>query len=298
MFGFSIDRLKDSISLRDLLHVAIALLWCACVVLLDIATDADIVEAFLTPIALLIVYPVKRNWATGLIALVCLVVVIAGAAMEPPGESVTAMLYNRTITTIVLLGITFLIWRVTASEQQLVRIATTDALTGIFNRRHFMSLAAREQQRAERYQTTFSLLILDIDHFKRINDTFGHPVGDEAIKAMAVAASKHLRPTDVIGRFGGEEFVVLLPHTDEPGAVIAAERIREAVAQVMVQAGDKIVTFTVSVGLATHVRRTGVEQLIEVADQALYAAKQGGRNQVRIGRIAEGGASTHALAPA
>jgi diguanylate cyclase (GGDEF)-like protein len=208
------------------------------------------------------------------------------------------MLFNRGMAVAVILGVAFLINRVTESERQLVRIATTDPLTGIFNRRHFLSLAGREQQRAERYGTTFSLLMLDIDHFKRINDTYGHPVGDEAIKAMAGAASKYLRPTDVIGRFGGEEFVVLLPHTDEPGAIIAAERIREAVSQVMVQAGDKVVTFTVSIGAATHAKRVKIDQLLECADQALYAAKQGGRNQVRVGRIAESGNGAAHLAPA
>ena len=298
MFGFSIDRLKDAMSPRDVLYVTIGVLWCVCVIFLDTATDADIVEAFLTPISLLVIYPVKRNWATGLITLVCLATIVLGAVMEPEGTSISSMLYNRAITIVVMLGIAFLIYRVTESEAQLVRIATTDPLTGIFNRRHFMSLMARELNRAERYGTTFSFLILDIDHFKRINDTYGHPVGDEAIKAMAGAASKHLRPTDVIGRFGGEEFVVLLPHTDEPGAIIAAERIREAVAQVMVEAGDKVVTFTVSIGATTYARKVKAEQILECADQALYAAKQGGRNQVRVGRIAEAGNGASHLAPA
>jgi diguanylate cyclase (GGDEF)-like protein len=107
-----------------------------------------------------------------------------------------------------------------------------------------------------------------------------------------------MRPTDIIGRFGGEEFIVLLPHTDEAGSIIAAERIREAVGQVMVQAGDKVVTFTVSIGATTYVRKSKAEQLIECADQALYAAKQGGRNQVRVGRMIESGNGSPSLATA
>jgi diguanylate cyclase (GGDEF)-like protein len=286
--------------IRDFLHVAAALAVCCAVAWLDIQTNSDITEAFLVPLAFIFIYPLKRDWATVLTALGGIAAVVAGALLEPDGETMDAMVINRGMTIIVILGIAFLLNRVTHSEKLLVRIATTDPLTGIFNRRHFMSMLAREHHRAERYKTTFSLLMLDIDHFKRINDTYGHPVGDEAIKAMAGAASKHLRPTDLIGRFGGEEFVVLLPHTEEGGAVVAAERIRESVGKVVVNAGDKEVRFTVSIGAATYTRRVSAEALLNCADQALYAAKTGGRNQVCVGRLAEpdngNGAST--LAPA
>jgi diguanylate cyclase (GGDEF)-like protein len=224
--------------------------------------------------------------------------VIAGAVIEDEGESAQAMLMNRGMAIVVVLAIAFLLNRVTHSEQRLIRISTTDPLTGIFNRRHFMAMLAREQHRAERYKTGFSVLMLDIDHFKKINDTHGHPIGDEAIKAMAAAASKHLRPTDMIGRFGGEEFVVMLPHTDESGAVVAAERIRESVANVVVPAGTQDVRFTVSIGAATYARKTTAEQMIECADKALYAAKTGGRNQVCVGRLAEPGGGGAELAPA
>jgi len=208
------------------------------------------------------------------------------------------MFFNRGMTIVVIVGVAFLLNRVTASQTLLVRIATTDALTGIFNRRHFMALLAREQHRADRYATSFSLLMLDIDHFKRINDTYGHLVGDEAIKAMAGAAAKFLRPTDMIGRFGGEEFVVMLPHTDEAGAVVAAERIRQSVAEVVVPAGSQDVRFTVSIGVATYVRRAKLDQLFECTDKALYAAKSGGRNQVCVGRLTASGEATTVLAPA
>jgi diguanylate cyclase (GGDEF)-like protein len=278
-----------TLPVRDLLWTALAVLLCAVVTWLDIRTSSDITEAFLVPLAFIAVYPVRRDWATVVTTIAALGAVGLGAWFEDEGEAVEAVLANRGMAVLVILGIAFLMNRVTTSERQLFRIATTDPLTGIFNRRHFMGMLAREQQRAARYGTSFSLLILDIDHFKRINDTFGHPVGDEAIKAMAGAAGKCLRPTDMIGRFGGEEFVVMLPHTDEAGAVVAAERIREQVAKVVVPAGTQDVRFTVSIGAATFARRASVEQLLECADKALYAAKTGGRNQVCVGRLAESG---------
>jgi diguanylate cyclase (GGDEF)-like protein len=207
-----------------------------------------------------------------------------------------ALFANRGMTVIVILGVAFLLHRVTASERALLRIATTDPLTGAHNRRHYMALLSREHHRAERYASAFSVLMLDIDHFKKVNDTYGHAVGDAALKAMVGAASMHLRPSDTLGRFGGEEFVVMLPQTDEVGAVAAAERIRESVAQVAVPAGAQTVRFTVSIGVATFVPKATVEELLESADKALYAAKTGGRNQVRVGRL--GAPDGDAAAPA
>jgi len=287
-----------NLPMRDLLHLAGALAFCGVVLWFDVNTNADISECFMLPLAFILVYPLKRDWATCLVAGAGIGVTILGALLEDEGESTAATLVNRGMTIIVIVGIAYLLTRVARSEQLLFRIATTDALTGIFNRRHFTTLLTREQQRAERYKTSFSVLMLDIDHFKRINDTYGHPVGDEAIKAMAGAAGKCLRPTDMIGRFGGEEFVVMLPHTDEPGAVLAAERIREAVAKVVVPAGKEDVRFTVSIGAASYAPRVSVDQLLECADKALYAAKTGGRNQVCVGRLGGSGGTAAALAPA
>jgi diguanylate cyclase (GGDEF)-like protein len=271
---------------------------CLAVAWIDIQTTSDITEAFLAPLAFILVYPLKRDWATFLVAAAAVGAVVAGALLEPAGESLQAMVVNRGMTIVVIAGVAFLVNRVTWSERQLVHSATTDPLTGIFNRGHLMALLARELQRAERYKTCIALLMLDIDHFKHINDTYGHPAGDAAIKAMTGAATRHLRPTDVIGRFGGEEFVVLLPHTEEPGAIAVAERIRAAVAALSVPAGDHSVHFTVSIGIASHTSRATVSQLLECVDKALYAAKAGGRDQVCVGRLAEPGSGAATLAPA
>jgi diguanylate cyclase (GGDEF)-like protein len=297
------DRFGGALTVRDVLQAGLGLAICVGVLLLDLSTNSDITEAFLLPLAFIAIYRVRRDWATGLITAVAVTVAILGGLLEEAGESLEAMLVNRSMTLAVIVGIGFLVHRVSASERQLFRIATTDPLTGIYNRRHFMTLLAREQERTLRYGNSFSLLILDIDHFKRINDRFGHPVGDEAIKAMAGAAGAHLRPTDIIGRFGGEEFVVLLPQTDEAGAVIAAERIRESVARVALLAGAHTVRFTVSVGATTFARpakfeQGGIEELVACADHALYAAKTAGRNRVCVGRAAEVASAAPRLAAA
>jgi diguanylate cyclase (GGDEF)-like protein len=283
---------------RELVHTAAALVLCAFVLYLDTRTSGEITEAYLAPLAFIVVYPVKRDWATLVVAVAALLVVVAGALLTDRGQSLRALFANRGMTVIVILGVAFLLHRVIASERALLRIATTDPLTGAYNRRHYMALLSREHQRAERYGSTFSILMLDIDHFKKINDTYGHPIGDEAIKAMASAASKHLRPSDTLGRFGGEEFVIMLPQTDAAGAVVAAERIRESVAQVAVPAGTRVVRFTVSIGVATFVPKVTVAELLESADQALYAAKTGGRNQVRTGRLGTPDGVATAPAPA
>jgi diguanylate cyclase (GGDEF)-like protein/PAS domain S-box-containing protein len=161
------------------------------------------------------------------------------------------------------------------------RLSVTDSLTGISNRRHFLELAEREVTRGRRYTHPVSLLLLDIDHFKRINDTYGHAVGDEALRAFTRACLASLRTTDVLGRLGGEEFAVLLPETGMPAASQVAERIRREVAAVVVDAHGEAVRFTVSIGAATwQGGAPSVDALISCADEALYRAKGRGRNRV------------------
>jgi len=169
-------------------------------------------------------------------------------------------------------------------EAELRRLATTDALTGIFNRRHFMAAAATEVGREHRHHRPLSLLMLDIDHFKRINDSHGHPVGDEAIKAMAAACNHIIRPMDAVGRLGGEEFAVLLPETALAEAELVAERIRAAVAGIRIAAAGGEVRFTTSVGVTQLRPGDGsAEAMLSRADALLYAAKNAGRNRVVAG---------------
>ena len=157
-----------------------------------------------------------------------------------------------------------------------------DGLTGVYNRRKLEQVLGAEVQRARRYQQNLAVLMFDIDHFKRINDTHGHLVGDEAIRHVAKKAVSTLRVTDFVARYGGEEFVALLPGEEIGGAAIAAERLREAVAQPFSGAGVALAV-SISIGVTGLRADTGSpEILLSEADQALYASKQNGRNRITV----------------
>ena len=172
-----------------------------------------------------------------------------------------------------------------ALQQQL---AHTDALTGINNRRHLYELAEHEFEIAARYQQPLSVIMFDIDHFKQVNDTFGHAVGDQILQRVTQVACAELRSADVIGRYGGEEFVIILPMTNAKQAYPLAERIRVGVAAIRVptEKGDATVTLSIGIVEMIHGAQTGsAESLIRRADEAMYAAKQAGRNRTEIGRL-------------
>jgi diguanylate cyclase (GGDEF)-like protein len=170
-----------------------------------------------------------------------------------------------------------------SNDIELLRTAAdTDALTQLLNRRGFMSLASRAMaDYGDDEAREFAILMIDLDHFKLVNDTYGHSAGDAVIHRVARMVSTLVRPTDGVGRFGGEEFIVLLSDATARGAEVTAERIRHAVAADFVAVSDEIINVTLSVGVAT-VRATDrdVQDVIERADLALYAAKNSGRNAV------------------
>jgi len=152
----------------------------------------------------------------------------------------------------------------------------------VHNRRQFLVLADREWSRCRRYEMAAAMLMIDVDLFKRVNDVHGHLAGDLMLREIARAAGDTLRQPDLLGRFGGEEFVVFLPHADTLGALDAAERIRERVAQLSLEWKGELVRATVSVGVAAlDITHESVAALIHDADLALYAAKDAGRNCVR-----------------
>ncbi|XDE61958.1 diguanylate cyclase [Arthrospira platensis BEA 1257B] len=166
---------------------------------------------------------------------------------------------------------------------ELEKLATTDPLTGIANRRHLLTLAEREFQRTQRYHNPFSVLMIDIDHFKLINDNYGHNIGDEALKIMADVTVNALRKVDIFGRFGGEEFVVFLPETQADEALLVAERIRKAIAQTPIYVEGQTINITVSIGVTIYESsEISLDGLLMEADKALYDAKKQGRNQVVI----------------
>lgn len=167
-------------------------------------------------------------------------------------------------------------------RRQFERDATVDALTGLRNRRWLDQTMGRMAARFSRSRSPVSAMLLDVDHFKKFNDTFGHAAGDHVLRYVAQMLSSCLRPTDVAARFGGEEFVVLLPDTELSGALIAAERVRRTIAEVPNLAfdGKMLGSVTVSIGVASLAGHDGAAPWLRTADAALYRAKQRGRNRV------------------
>lgn len=166
--------------------------------------------------------------------------------------------------------------------ESLLKAASSDQLTGISNRRAFYEASELELARYAQKPRPISLLMLDIDYFKRVNDTYGHIMGDQVIRSLAAVLQRSVRSIDVVARLGGEEFAILLPSTDLSMAVVISERIRKNVAAEEIAVGNEIITYTVSIGAAmVEAGMTSTDELIAAADELLYAAKQGGRNQVR-----------------
>jgi diguanylate cyclase (GGDEF)-like protein len=157
-----------------------------------------------------------------------------------------------------------------------------DELTGLYQKKYLFQRLQDELLRFERYGSTFALLMLDLDSFKPMNDQFGHLTGDRYLRALGEAIRQNLRAADIPCRYGGEEFAIILPETDLPGATVIAERIREAVEKLELREGARPVHTTVSIGIAVQEgqRTASAQHLVERADQALYAAKRAGKNRV------------------
>jgi diguanylate cyclase (GGDEF)-like protein len=170
------------------------------------------------------------------------------------------------------------------ANQRLFDLATTDSLTGCMNRRHFMLRAEEEIARARRARHKLTLMVLDIDHFKQVNDRYGHPAGDAVIRSVARITGSCLRATDLLGRLGGEEFVMLLLDTGHDPAMAVADRIRARIAETPLAVEDAVIPVTVSIGLAELQEALDFDQVYALADGALYAAKQSGRNRVMSSR--------------
>jgi diguanylate cyclase (GGDEF)-like protein len=162
------------------------------------------------------------------------------------------------------------------------RLAITDPLTGLYNQRHFTTAAEAEVQRACRYGRPLSAVMMDIDHFKRVNDSYGHTIGDRLLQKVAESCRKELRRADLVGRYGGDEFVIVLPEIDLAAAKRVAERLRRTIAQTQVKTAKGPARVTASLGVTTvDCDNIRLEALLSRADKALYAAKRKGRNQIR-----------------
>jgi diguanylate cyclase (GGDEF)-like protein len=165
-------------------------------------------------------------------------------------------------------------------ETHLFRLATVDEMTGLKNRREFINLTEAEWRRCRRYKHPLAFLMIDIDHFKSINDRFGHNVGDEVIAGVGRLCGSETRTSDVSGRMGGEEFAILLPEVETAGARAFADRLRDAIGRLVFCADGVEVAVTVSVGTSVSADCETVAELFKQADTALYEAKRAGRNMV------------------
>lgn len=163
--------------------------------------------------------------------------------------------------------------------QQALQMAMKDPLTGTLNRTAMDMMLSKEVELAHRHSTPMSLIVIDIDHFKGINDNYGHSTGDSALKALATRVRQCVRTTDSIFRYGGEEFVIMLSNTDHSGAQLLAERIRESVEEMVYVTDKATLNMTISLGVATLEKDENAEGIFDRADHALYEAKTSGRNR-------------------
>lgn len=163
------------------------------------------------------------------------------------------------------------------------RLAVIDPLTGAYNRRHFFEVAEKEFCRSHRYNNPLSFILFDIDHFKKINDTYGHQTGDKVLKVLVEVCTDSLRASDTFARYGGEEFCIMLPETSMDQAHSQAERIRKALAGIPFKHKDESFSFTVSLGVSSLKETDSkIDDIVARADTALYEAKNQGRNQTRV----------------
>ena len=168
------------------------------------------------------------------------------------------------------------------AHEKVYQLATTDGLTGLANHHTFQNALTKMAERADRMGTKIALLLCDIDHFKKVNDTYGHPFGDEVLREVGRVLRDSVRSIDMAARYGGEEFTVILENTDQKGALLLAERIRAQMEGLKLICGTARVSLTMSLGIAIYPNHSAdTTSLIAKADQALYAAKEGGRNQVQ-----------------
>jgi diguanylate cyclase (GGDEF)-like protein len=279
------------------------------------------------PSAVLASHGAERAWLTRppvvLTAVACAVVfavvnsfiVAVAARLADPGEPIRKMLGDREtllldltetcvgILVAVTCALSYLLLLValppvillqrSLMHQQLATAARTDPKTGLLNATAWQREADAEVARALRTDAPLALLLVDVDHFKLVNDSHGHLIGDEVLRALATELRQQVRESDVVGRFGGEEFTVLLPGIDDAGAYGIAERLRASAASLSVAAADARINVTVSIGVAVLGRHgNDLFELLAAADVALYRAKDAGRDQVRVYARATGNATT------
>jgi diguanylate cyclase (GGDEF)-like protein len=281
------DRTMTEAGIRvtDPLRMTFAAMACLGIFALDQATAATTSAAQLYPAALLALYGMRSRIVVGAFWLIAVVLTVAVPTILEPNR-LRELAEGRALSIAIVSLIAVALVKFAEREHNLRWDALIDPLTGVFNRRSFLEFSVREEARAQRGGAGFAVLMIDIDHFKRVNDTYGHQAGDAVIKELADVATRTLRPSDILARYGGEEFVVSLPDTDYAQARVVAERLRTAIETAAVISEAGAIRFTVSIGVATCSHNQPLRDAIARADKALYAAKNAGRNRVEPGPLA------------
>ncbi len=214
------------------------------------------------------------------------ILIVLGWVLNPVLDQSLAGVVNRGLAVFVIWAVAGMAWHYLNAQQELEEalraLAESDPLTEIMNRAGITTELGRRCAEFQRYGSAFALLMVDVDHFKSINDRLGHLTGDHVLRRIANIIRSALREVDCVGRYGGEEFIVVLPETTLASAVNTAERIRLAIEQVPIRVDRELVKVTVSIGVSAAApgAQSSAEALIETADRAMYEAKRGGRNRV------------------
>lgn len=223
------------------------------------------------------------------IAVLGTLLTIAGMFLSTAAAPLHVALLNRTMSMALIWIVAIIAIKHLAVgdrlRNSLRKAAFRDPLTGLYNRRYIFDIFRNELNRHQRYGIPFSLILIDADHFKRINDQYGHNAGDAALKAIANVCTASVRDIDVVGRFGGEEFIILLPSTHAAEAAVVAERIRRTMRREGIEFQGKQIDVTLSLGVAeVGPNADTFDDLLKAADEALYSAKRGGRDQTALAK--------------
>lgn len=228
---------------------------------------------------------IRDRWLVIGLAAAGLVLTAMGLFLSPAGSPLHIALLNRSMSAALIVLVTAIALRHLAVgdefRERLEAQALRDPLTGLYNRRHVFAVVENSLNRYRRYGERFAVILIDADHFKRVNDRYGHPAGDRVLQLIAAVCRESVRNIDIVGRFGGEEFIVVLPHSDAAAAAIVAERIRNTMQQSALDTDQGRVTVTLSLGVAeAGLESETFDDILREADRSLYRAKRAGRNRV------------------
>ncbi len=272
---------------RDSLLITAYILTLALIFLLDLMIPLGVAAGVPYVLPVLITIKSPRKIDTYIVGLAGIILTIIGYFDSPVAGGILWMvIFNRFLAIFVIVITTMFVIDRKNSEEKIIKLnkklhalAHKDPLTGTQNRLAFMKAIEEEIERAKRYKTPLSIIMFDIDFFKKINDTYGHGIGDEVLKKLAETIEKNLRKTDKLFRIGGEEFIIILPNTNIENAKIVAEKLRKAICKTDFGKPGRI---TISLGVTSFTKEDNEDSFLDRVDKALYMAKNNGRNRVEV----------------